>query len=98
MNFLFPLLILINTDFKRITWILVMAGVVILAGHYIDFFNMIMPGTVGDRWFIGISEIASVLFFLGLFIFVVFTALTKNPLLPKRNPFIEEVNIFIINI
>ena len=94
MNFLFPLLILINTDFKRITWILVMAGVVILAGHYVDFFNMIMPGTVGDRWFIGISEIASVLFFLGLFIFVVFTALTKNPLLPKRNPFIDESKHF----
>jgi hypothetical protein len=35
-------------------------------------FNMVMPGTVGDRWFIGVSEIASVLFFLGLFIFVVF--------------------------
>ncbi|RKS95197.1 quinol:cytochrome c oxidoreductase quinone-binding subunit 2 [Flavobacterium limicola] len=94
MNFVFPLLILINTDFKRITWVLVMAGVVILAGHYIDFFNMIMPGTVGDRWFIGISEIASVLFFLGLFIYVVFTALTKSPLLPKRNPFIEESKHF----
>ena len=77
MNFLFPLLILINTDFKRITWVLVMAGIVILAGHYIDFFNMIMPGTEGDRWFIGVSEIASVLFFLGLFIYIVFTALTK---------------------
>ena len=94
MNFLFPLLILINTDFKRITWVLVMAGVVILAGHYIDFFNMIMPGTVGDRWFIGIPEIASVLFFLGLFIYVVFTALTKVPLLAKRNPFIEESKHF----
>jgi len=94
MNFLFPILILINTDFKRITWILVMAGVVILLGHYIDFFNMIMPGTVGDRWFIGISEIASILFFLGLFIYVVFTALTKVPLLPKRNPFIEESKHF----
>jgi hypothetical protein len=94
MNFLFPILILVNTDFKRITWILVMAGVVILAGHYIDFFNMIMPGTVGDRWFIGISEIASVLFFLGLFIFVVFTALAKSPLLPKRNPYIEESKHF----
>jgi len=94
MNFVFPLLILINTDFKRITWILVMAGVVILAGHYIDFFNMIMPGTVGDRWFIGVPEISSVLFFLGLFIFTVFTALTKAPLLPKRNPFIEESKHF----
>ena len=94
MNFLFPLLILINTDFKRITWILVMAGTVILLGHYVDFFNMIMPGTVGDQWFIGVSEIASVLFFLGLFIYVVFTALTKAPLLAKRNPFIEESKHF----
>ncbi|MFM9824722.1 quinol:cytochrome C oxidoreductase [Flavobacterium sp.] len=94
MNFLFPVLILINTDFKRISWILVMAGVVILLGHYIDFFNMIMPGTVGDQWFIGVSEIASVLFFFGLFIYVVFSALTKAPLLPKRNPFIEESKHF----
>ncbi|MFV8268659.1 quinol:cytochrome C oxidoreductase [Flavobacterium sp. GT2N3] len=94
LNFVFPLLILVNTDFKRITWVMVMAGVVILVGHYIDFFNMIMPGTVGDRWFIGIPEIASVLFFLGLFIYVVFNALTKAPLLAKRNPFIEESKHF----
>jgi hypothetical protein len=94
MNFVFPILILINTDFKRITWILVMAGTVILLGHYVDFFNMIMPGTVGDRWFIGIPEISSLAFFLGLFIFVVFTALTKVPLLPKRNPYIEESKHF----
>lgn len=94
MNFIFPFLVLINTDFKRITPIVVGAGVVILAGHYIDFFNMIMPATVGDQWFIGVSEIASVLFFLGLFIFVVFSALTKVPLTPKRNPFIEESKHF----
>ncbi len=94
MNFVFPFLILINTDFKRISWILVMAGIVILLGHYIDFFNMIMPGTVGANWFIGASELGSIAFFLGLFIFVVFTALTKAPLLPKRNPFIEESKHF----
>lgn len=94
MNFVFPLLILINTDFKRLNWVIVMAGIVILLGHYVDFFNMIMPGTVGDRWFIGVPEIASILFFLGLFIFVVFTALSKSPLLAKRNPFIEESKHF----
>lgn len=94
MNFVFPLLILINTDFKRLSWVIVMAGVVILLGHYVDFFNMIMPGTVGDKWFIGVPEIASILFFLGLFIFVVFNALTKAPLLAKRNPFIEESKHF----
>ena len=94
MNFVFPLLILINTDFKRLTWIIVMAGTVILLGHYVDFFNMIMPATVGDQWYIGIPEISSLLFFLGLFIFVVFTALTKAPLLAKRNPYIEESKHF----
>jgi hypothetical protein len=94
LNFIFPILLLINTDFKRIFWIIVMAGIIILFGHYIDFFNMIMPATVGDRWFIGISEISSIMFFFGLFIFVVFSALTKAPLVPKRNPFIEESKHF----
>ena len=94
MNFVLPILILINTDFKRLSWIVVMAGIIILLGHYVDFFNMIMPSTVGTRWFIGIPEISSLLFFVGLFIFVVFTALTKAPLLAKRNPFIEESKHF----
>jgi hypothetical protein len=44
-------LVLISFDFKRIA-IIVGAGVVILCGHYIGSFNMIMPATVGDRWFI----------------------------------------------
>jgi hypothetical protein len=58
-------------------------GVVILAGHYIDFFNMVMPGTVGDRWFIGVRDcFRNVL--LGLFIFVVFTALAKYPCYQKK--------------
>jgi hypothetical protein len=94
MNFVFPLLILVNTDFKRITWIIVMAGVVILFGHYIDFFTMIMPATVGDQWFIGVGELGSLAFFLGLFILVSFNALTKAPLVPERNPFIEESKHF----
>ena len=94
MNFVFPILILINSDFKRLTWIVAMAGIIILLGHYVDFFNMIMPSTVGTQWFIGIPEISSLLFFVGLFIFVVFNALSKVPLLPKRNPYIEESKHF----
>lgn len=94
MNFVFPILILVNTDFKRLSWIVVMAGIVILCGHYIDFFNMIMPATVGDQWFIGAGELGAIAFFMGLFIFVVFTSLTKAPLLAKRNPLIEESKHF----
>lgn len=94
MNFLFPVLILMNSDFKRLNWIIVMAGIVILLGHYLDFYNMIMPATVGTQWFIGVSEIGSLLFFFGLFIYVVFSSLSKSPLLAKRNPFIEESKHF----
>ncbi len=94
LNFVLPLLLLINTDFKRLSWIIIMAGTCILVGHYLDFFNMIMPGTVGGSWFIGIAEIGSVMFFAGLFIFVGFNALTKAPLLAKNNPMIGESKHF----
>ena len=90
MNFLFPLLLLMNSDYKRVNWFVVLTGIVILVGHYIDIFVMVMPGTVGKSWFIGIPEIGSMLFFLGLFILVVFTALTKAPLVLKNNPFMKE--------
>jgi hypothetical protein len=75
MNFVFPLLVLMNSDYKRIPWFVIMAGVVILCGHYIDVYVMIMPATVGDQWYIGIPEIFSMLFFAGLFIYIVFTSL-----------------------
>ncbi|GER58297.1 quinol:cytochrome C oxidoreductase [Patiriisocius marinus] len=90
LNFLFPLLLLMNSDYKRVNWFVVLTGIVILAGHYVDLFVLIMPGTVGTSWFIGLPEISSLLFFFGLFVFVVFTALTKAPLLMKNNPFIKE--------
>ncbi|WP_046743920.1 DUF4779 domain-containing protein [Kordia zhangzhouensis] len=94
LNLIFPLLILMNSDFKRLNWIIVIAGIVILFGHYIDVFNMVMPATVGPNWSLGMAEIGAILLFLGLFIFVVFTTLTKAPLLAKRNPFIEESKQF----
>ncbi len=95
MNFLFPLLILMSSDYKRSNWIIVMAGIVIILGHYIDIFNMIMPATVGDQWFIGWPEIGGFLFFAGLFIFIVFRALTKAPLEANGDPLVGESERFV---
>ena len=94
LNFIFPLLILMNSDYKRVNWFVIMTGIIILMGHYLDVFNMVMPATVGDQWGIGIAEIGGILFFAGLFIFSVFSALAKAPLVPKRNPFLEESRQF----
>lgn len=90
LNFIFPVLLLINSDFKTIPWIIVIAGVFILVGHYVDLFVMIMPGTVGGYWGFGIGEISAFLFFLGMFIFATFTAFAKANPVPKGNPFLHE--------
>ncbi|MGB2129002.1 MAG: quinol:cytochrome C oxidoreductase [Flavicella sp.] len=94
MNFIFPVLLLINSDYKRIPNFLIGAGVVILCGHYLDLFVMIMPATVGGEWFIGVPEISSILFFTGIFIYAVFSTIAKAPLVAKGNPFLHESETF----
>ncbi|WNW01457.1 quinol:cytochrome C oxidoreductase [Tenacibaculum sp. HL-MS23] len=90
MNFIFPILLLINSDFKSVPWFVTIGGVVILAGHYLDLFVMIMPGTVGAQYGFGIGEISGILFFLGLFIYATFSAFAKANTLAKGNPFLHE--------
>ena len=90
LNFLFPLLILMNSDFKRVNWIVIFAGVVILIGHYINFYILIMPGTVAGQWSISFAEIGSLFLVGGLFMYITFNALTKKSLLPQNNPLIKE--------
>ncbi len=94
LNFVFPLLVLMNSDYKRVNWFVITTGIVILVGHYLDVFNMITPAAVGDQWSIGMPEIGAFLFFAGAFIFWVFRAMTKAPLQPTRNPFVEESRQF----
>ena len=94
-NFILPFLILVSSNFKRVYWIITMAGIIILVGHYIDVYNMIMPSAVGDKWGFGIPELASLMFFAGLFIFIVFSTLTKAPLEAKGDPFNEESKKFV---
>ena len=95
MNFILPFLILINSDFKRLNWIIITAGIIILIGHYMDVFNMIMPSAVGDQWSFGIPELGSLMFFAGLFIYIVFDSLTKAPLEATGDPLNKESEKFI---
>ena len=94
MNFIFPLLVLMNSDYKRINWFVIMSGIVLLLGHYLDVFNMIMPSAVGDQWYIGFPELGALSFFAGAFLLWVFRALTKAPLQVTRNPYVEESRQF----
>ena len=54
-----------------------------------------MPSAVGDQWFIGVPEVESVMFFGGIFIYVVFSSLTKAPLEASGDPFNTESKKFV---
>ena len=90
LNFVFPLLILMNSDFKRVNWIVTFAGIIILVGHYINFYLMIMPGTVAGQWSISFAEIGALLLVGGIFLYITFNALSKKALEPVNNPLIKE--------
>jgi len=93
-NFLVPLLLLMNSEYKRRNWLVSLTGVIVLLGQYVNVYVLVMPGTVGKSWSFGAAEIGAILFFLGLFIWVIFSALAKAPIQVKRNPFIEESKQF----
>ncbi|HUM45579.1 MAG TPA: polysulfide reductase NrfD [Chitinophagales bacterium] len=90
MNFVAPFLVLMSRDAKRKMQILVIAACIIIVGHFVDFYLIVMPGTVGNKGGFGLTEIAPFLFYSGLLIFVVFTNLAKANLIPKNHPFLGE--------
>ncbi len=94
MNFIFPIMILMSRDSKRNYGFLITAGIIMVIGHYLDVFILIMPGTVGGEWTLGLVQLGTFLGFAGLFIFVVFSALAKRNLMPVNHPMLEESKHF----
>jgi len=75
---------------KRTYGWITFAACIIIFGHFLDWFQVIMPGTVKDKWAMGFTELGMFAGFLGLFLFVVFTSLSKQALAPKNHPFLNE--------
>lgn len=94
LNFVFPIVILMNSDFKRIPWIVEFVGIFVLIGHYIAIYLLVIPNTVGVFGTFGFAELGGILFFLGLFILVVGTALGKRPLQMESDPYLKESRNF----
>lgn len=89
-NFMAPVLILMSRDAKRKTNILLGVCILLILGHWLDYYMMIMPGTIGEAAGFGIIEIGTLLGFAGLFTFSILASLSKAPLAPKNHPFLEE--------
>lgn len=89
-NFAVPFYVLIARDAKRNPVFLVLTGILIFVGHFVDTYLLIIPGTMFDHNHVGFMEIGMFLGFLGLFIFVVLRAISKAPLIPVNHPFLNE--------
>ncbi|MEO6524177.1 MAG: quinol:cytochrome C oxidoreductase [Mucilaginibacter sp.] len=91
-NFGTPVLLLMSRDAKRLTSRLKYVCIVLLLGHWLDYYMMIMPGTVGaEGRGLSFEEIGIAIGFVGLFVFGFLTALSSfKSLAPKNHPFLEE--------
>lgn len=89
-NFAFPVLVLINRTWARNKKVVAIVCVVLLMGHWLDYYMMIMPGTVEEHRGFGLVEVGTALGFVGLFAFLMLNKLSKQSLAPSNHPFLEE--------
>lgn len=94
-NFCMPLIILMSRPSKRNYFTVSTMALIIIFGHWLDFYQMMMPGPLGANWTIGWYEIGLLCGFVGLLIFTVSKTLSKASLIPQNNPLLKEAVIHI---
>jgi len=89
-NFLAPLLILMRRGAKRNYTTITFMALLIIFGHWLDFFQMVFPGPSPDHVPTLLYDFGVGLGFVGLIMFVTGRALSKAPLLARNHPMIKE--------
>ena len=89
-NFLAPLLILMKRGSKRNYGTITMVSVLILFGHWLDFYQMVFPGISPDHVPFMLVDFGIGLGFVGIIMFVTAKSLAKAPLLARNHPFLKE--------
>jgi hypothetical protein len=90
LNFAAPMLILMSRDSKRNKKFLMVMGILIFIGHWLDAFLLFIPGVLFEHGHLSWMHIGTGMGFLGAFIYVAFTTLSKAPLVPVNHPYKEE--------
>ncbi len=89
-NFLCPLLILMKKGTKRNWTVVTFTAVLIILGHWVDFYQMIMPGTLRESYTLSLFEFGIAALFIGIIMWSTGRYLSKHSLLPKNHPFLKE--------
>ena len=90
LNFVCPLLIFMKKSPKRNWTLVTFMAVLIIFGHWIDFWQMVMPGTLGDHAELMPFEFGIAALFIGIIMWRVGVFLSAHPLTAKNHPFLKE--------
>ncbi|CAN5289220.1 quinol:cytochrome C oxidoreductase [soil metagenome] len=90
LNFGCPLLILMKKSSKRSYTLLTFMAILIIFGHWIDFWQMVMPGTMHENAQVMPFEFGIALLFIGIIMWRVGVYFSTNPLTAKNHPFLKE--------
>jgi len=96
LNFVAPILIFMKRATKRNYFIVTFMCILIIFGHWIDFYQMVMPGTVGMHPHLSWFEFGIPLGFVGITMWGVTRFASKVPMTPLNNPFIKESVIHVV--
>ena len=95
-NFICPLLILMKRSAKRNYTLMTFMAVLVIFGHWIDFYQMVMGSLSKEHVTLGWLDFGILSFFLGMMIFFVGKSLASKPLVQKYHPFIKESVIHVV--
>jgi hypothetical protein len=90
LNFGLPFILLLDRGMRR-RWVpLFLTALIILIGQWVDHYLLVVPGIVEKSVSVGIGEIGITIGYLGVFLWVVFYALSRANLLPVNHPNLKE--------
>ncbi|MBS1919732.1 MAG: quinol:cytochrome C oxidoreductase [Bacteroidetes bacterium] len=89
-NFVGPILILMSRGSKRNYTTITFISILILFGHWLDFFQMVFPGPNPDQVPMILYDFGVGLGFAGLVMFLTGRALSKSPLIARNHPLLKE--------
>jgi hypothetical protein len=89
-NFIAPLLILMRRSSKRNYTLLVFMSVLIIFGHWIDFYQMVIASVSKEHVELGLFDFGVAAGFIGLIMWATGNALSKHSLINRNHPFLKE--------
>ncbi|HZE85412.1 MAG TPA: quinol:cytochrome C oxidoreductase [Puia sp.] len=89
-NFLAPLLIYMKRNAKRNYATVIFMSVLLIFGHWLDFFQMVFAGPYPDHVPLNLFDFGVALGFVGVIMWQTGRVLSKFPILAKNHPFLKE--------